>query len=176
MPRMAPANRKKLPPSSQAWLRHFAFVLRCSASATLSYVVSVFAGLPHPMWAPMSALIISQDRLHDTRASLSSRILGTLVGITSAVVVDAVGRLCGLSMAGEVFLAVAICACCVRIQPATRVCMWTAPIVLLTPDAGTSISEVALFRGAEVLVGCLVGAALHFAAEQVVDRVSQQPV
>jgi uncharacterized membrane protein YccC len=147
-----------------------AFVLRCSASATLSYVLSILAGLPHPMWAPMSALIISQDRLHDTRASLSTRIAGTVVGIASAVTVDALAAPLHWDMATQIFVAVALCACWVRAYPATRVCMWTAPIVLLTPAPGASLVEVALYRGGEVLVGCLVGAATHFVAEQVVGQ------
>ena len=38
-------------------------------------------GLPHPVWATISELIVSQDKLADTHASLVRRRGGTLIGI-----------------------------------------------------------------------------------------------
>jgi hypothetical protein len=49
--------------------------------------------------------------------------------------------------------------------------MWTAPIVLLTPTENATIPTVALYRGGEVVVGCLVGAAMHLLAEATIDLV-----
>ena len=46
--------------------------------------------------------------------------------------------------------------------------MWTAAIVLLTVTPGQSIAHAGLARGIEVLIGGLVGAALHQATEMVV--------
>ena len=39
------------------------------------------------LWAAMSAVIVSQERLHETRSSLAGRILGTLLGIGVTVAV-----------------------------------------------------------------------------------------
>ena len=54
--------------------------------------------------------------------------------------------------------------------PAVRVCMWTGPIVLHTAEPSTAIIMVAFFRGSEVMIGVLVGAALHWTAEVTVRR------
>lgn len=151
------------------WAKHVVFVGRCAAAATLSYTASLWLGLPHPLWAPMSALIISQNKLHDTRASLRGRILGTLLGVGVAVVVDGWGAWGHVDLAGQIAVAVAICAVFARGLGWARVSMWTAPIVLLTPTENASIPIVALYRGGEVVVGCLVGAAMHLLAEASID-------
>jgi uncharacterized membrane protein YccC len=37
--------------------------------------------LPEVLWAAMSGVIVSQERLRETRSSLMGRISGTLLGI-----------------------------------------------------------------------------------------------
>jgi uncharacterized membrane protein YgaE (UPF0421/DUF939 family) len=140
---------------------HLAFVARCALSASLAYGVALQVGLSHPVWAPMSALIVSQERLADTRQSLWGRLLGTVLGMASAVLVDALGRALEAPMAAQIALTVALCAPLSRRRPALRVSMWTGPIVLLTPARDLSVVWVALYRGAEVMLGSLLGAFLH---------------
>lgn len=111
----------------------------------------------------MSALIVSQERLVDTRRSLTGRLVGTVLGMAAAVAVDAVALPLGLPMALQIALTVALCAIPARRRPALRVSMWTGPIVLLTPTVHLNVAAVALFRGAEVVLGSLVGAGLHVA-------------
>ncbi len=62
-------------------LRAIAFVLRCSGAATVAYELASSLGLHKALWAAMSALIVSQEQLHQTRSSLGGFISGTLLGI-----------------------------------------------------------------------------------------------
>ena len=140
-----------------------AFVARCALSASLAYLLALKIGLSHPVWAPMSALIVSQERLADTRESLWGRLFGTVLGMGAAVLVDGVSCIIDAPMAAQIAITVALCAPMSRRRPALRVSMWTGPIVLLTPAAHTSVAHVALLRGAEVMLGSFLGALLHLA-------------
>ena len=62
-------------------LRAIAFVLRCSGAATVAHELASSLGLHKALWAAMSALIVSQEQLHQTRSSLGGFISGTLLGI-----------------------------------------------------------------------------------------------
>jgi hypothetical protein len=146
-----------------------AFVGRCSGAATVAYLVSVLAGLPHPVWATMSALIVSEEKFEDTHRLFTGRVLGTLVGIIVGVSASIVAAQL-IDMAAQIALSVGICAVIARAYPAMRVCMWTGPIVLLTAEGALPTTEVALFRGSEVILGALVGLGFHWATEAIVLR------
>jgi hypothetical protein len=62
-------------------IRAIAFVIRCSGAATVASELASLLGLLEALWAAMSAVIVSQERLHETRSSLAGRILGTLLGV-----------------------------------------------------------------------------------------------
>lgn len=144
------------------------YVVRCACSATLSYWLALMIGLPFPVWAAMSAVIISQTDLSETRASLLWRIVGTLVGILVSLAVDLVaGHF--VEMAWQILIAVGLCAAIASRYPLLRVSMWTAPIVLLTAGPDVAVPSAGLYRGAEVILGCLVGGAFHLAAERLVS-------
>src|ERR1700735_3820994 len=66
-------------------IRFVAFIVRCAAAATCAYGAAILTGLPHPVWAAISALVVSQERLGETGASLLWRIAGTLIGLCVAV-------------------------------------------------------------------------------------------
>lgn len=148
-------------------IRNVAFVLRCSGAATLSYILSQAIGLPHPVWAAMSSVIVSQDRLGDTRQATIGRFIGTLVGVIIAVIVGTLAQGVGAGTAVEIATAVGLAAIAARRFPLIKVCMWTCPIVFLTATAGTPLWQVGLFRGAEVLLGATIGVVLHLLAEAV---------
>jgi uncharacterized membrane protein YccC len=112
-------------------IRAIAFVLRCSGAATVAYEVVFSLGL-QGLWAAMSAMIVSQERLHETRSSLTGRILGTLLGIGVTVAVGEITSRIGTSTAVQMVIVVAICALVVLELPRLRVAMWTCPIILLT--------------------------------------------
>ena len=64
------------------------FVARCSAAATLSYILATFIDLPHPVWASISGVIVSQDNFSETHNAMVGRFFGTLIGTASTVVVS----------------------------------------------------------------------------------------
>ncbi|OLP62551.1 hypothetical protein BJF93_01795 [Xaviernesmea oryzae] len=161
----AEADRSAAP---HARLRDVLFVLRCSAAATLSILLAQAADLPHPVWAAMSGVIVSQERLGDTQQATIGRFLGTLLGVVIAVLVGVGSRWAHVGTTAEVAIAVALAAIAARRWPLLKVCMWTCPIVFFTSTPGSPIWEVGLLRGAEVLLGGVVGILLHVLAEGVI--------
>ena len=152
-------------------IRAIAFVLRCSGAATVAYELVFLLGL-QGLWAAMSAMIVSQERLHETRSSLTGRILGTLLGIGVTVATSEIASRTAISTAVQMAIAVAICALVVRELPKLRVAMWTCPIILLTAQPSAPMLLVALHRGSEVVLGALVGWIFHWFAEIVVDALA----
>lgn len=152
-------------------LRAATFVVRCAGAATLAYIVTNWADLPHPVWAIMSALIVSQEAWTETRASISARIFGTVIGVVVAIAVNtAVAE--RASLATQIAGTVAICAAIARWRPAFRVSMWTGPLVLLTASPLQPIFVPAFARLSEVVLGALVAAAVHWCVKEL-ERVVQ---
>ena len=127
--------------SREETVRAVAFVVRCTGAAVLALSIADRLHLDHPVWASVSALVVSQDRLGDTHRSLGWRIVGTLIGVA---------------------VAVGVTAAIARIRTDLRVCMWTSVIVLLTVPPGGTILTAALARSQEVLLGVAIGAILHW--------------
>lgn len=152
-------------------LRTAAFVLRCSGAATFAWQLSAVFELSQPVWAAMSALIISQARLHDTRSCLLGRIFGTLLGIAISLSVNVLGCRMHAPIVLQMALAVGICSAVTFDLPAFRVAMWTCPIILLTASCATPVALAALARGSEVILGAIVGLVFHWSAEVLVDAV-----
>jgi uncharacterized membrane protein YccC len=148
-----------------AVIRPATFVARCTGAAILAYLAATALNLGHPVWAVVSALIVSQETLAETRRSLLWRIAGTVLGI--AIAMPTAWMLMPDPTQPLLAIGVAVCiasACATR-QPLLRVSMWTAPLVLLTAMPGHSIIQTALQRGGEVLIGGLIGAAVHAALD-----------
>jgi uncharacterized membrane protein YccC len=148
------------------------FVARCSGVATVAYEIALWLGLPEPIWAVISALIISQERLHETRSSLMGYVLGTLLGIAVSIAVSEAASYPGVPIAMQMAAAVAISALAVHKFPQLRAAMWTCPIILLTALPSASILMVALHRGGEVILGAVVGWIFHWAAEAILGRLT----
>ena len=145
------------------------FSVRCSAAATISYFLAALVGLSFPVWASMSALIVSQERLQETRRSLIGRILGTVLGVIVALAVNFISSVVtGFGMAAEMAISVAICAAIAHEYPSMRVSMWTTPIVLLTATPEVSIFATGFYRGCEVILGSLVGGLCHTLAAKLI--------
>jgi uncharacterized membrane protein YccC len=153
--------------------RLVAYVARCSGSAMAAYELSLRLGLPEAVWGAMSALAVSQEQLHDTRSSLTGRILGTLVGMAVTLAVSEMTSRVAAPTVLQMGLAVAIAAIFAREFPSMRVVMWTCPIILLTAQPHGSILTSAFRRGGEVILGAFVGWAFHWAAEIVVDALTR---
>ena len=157
-------------------IRAIAFILRCSGAATVGYELASALGMHEALWAAMSAVIVSQEHLHETRSSLLGRIFGTLLGIGVTVGVSEVASRLAASTTVQMAVAVGICALIVREFPKLRVAMWTCPIILLTAQPSVPIVLVALHRGSEVFLGAVVGWIFHWGAEVVVDALENRAV
>lgn len=182
-PAPAPAGTPPAPPRAAAGLhaprplrslRTLLFVARCAGAAVLSQALAEALGLPFPLWAALSALVVSQERLAETRASLSARVLGTVVGVVIAVTVHLSSQQTELGVHGRAASAIGLGALVTRRHPRARSCMWTAAIVIYSPDEGTDLGHVAVWRGVEVVLGGLVGALAHMAAEGVLAAVDRR--
>jgi uncharacterized membrane protein YccC len=155
-------------------IRAIAFILRCSGAATVGYELASSLGLHEALWAAMSAVIVSQEHLHETRSTLVGRIFGTLLGIGVTVGVSEAASRIAASAAVQMAVAVGICALIVREFPTLRVAMWTCPLILLSAQPSTPIVVVALRRGSEVFLGAIVGWIFHWGAEVVVDALENR--
>lgn len=148
------------PDSDRCYLRLAGFVLRCALSAALACWASDALGLSHTVWASMSALIVSHEKISSTRAQVSGRIAGTVIGAFVALLVHRLGM--GLPVTSQLAIAVGICALIASGRPTLRVCLWTCPLVLLTASPAESPEIAALSRTAEVLLGAVIGGAMHY--------------
>lgn len=152
-------------PSHHGWPRYLLFAVRCAAAASLAQTLAVGLGLSNPVWATLSALVVSQERLAETRKSLIGRLVGTLVGMGVAVVTHQIASLTLWQDHLQLLVAVAGSAVIARRWPIARACMWTAVIVLASPAESASIPQVALLRGIEVALGGLCGASAHYTTD-----------
>jgi uncharacterized membrane protein YccC len=137
------------------------YAIRCSTAATLSYLLAVALNIPNPVWAAMSALIVSQETFNETRHAAIARLVGTIVGIVVTVAVGLLMAKFKVNVAAQIALSVALTAVVAERYPSVRVCMLTCPVVLLTINATSPLLSTALHRCTEVLLGALIGAALH---------------
>ncbi len=155
-------------------VRNIAFVVRCSAAATFSYILAQAVGLPHPVWASMSGIIVSQENLTQTHSATVGRLFGTVIGVVIAVTVGNLLTPLHAGIAVQMAVAVALAAVVARRYPVVRVCMWTCPIVFLSADHGTPLLMVGFYRGAEVLLGGLTGALLHLISEVALAGITRE--
>lgn len=147
-------------------VEHGRFVLRCAVAASLAYLFASWVGLLHAVWAPISALIVSQESLSATQSSVLGRFVGTLIGVLVALLVHRLGELAEISLTPQIAIAVAICAICAKERPSIRVCLWTVPLVLVTPTPSASAEVTAFFRGCEVVIGATIGSLIHLFEER----------
>lgn len=146
----------------QHLIRVSGFVVRCAASAAVACWLSNALGLSHTVWAAMSALIVSQEKLDATKRHIIGRIAGTCIGALVALGVHLAGTVVCTSAMTEIIIAVGLCAVIACGRPILRVCLWTCPLVLLTGSDNESPEITALSRTLEVFLGALVGGVLHY--------------
>ena len=144
------------------------FIVRCSCAATLSYILANAIGLPYPVWASISGIIVSQEKLFETHNAMAGRFFGTLIGTVITVVVSSLLSPYNVGIAGQMAIAVAICAIIALNYPALRLCMWTCPIVFFSANPMTSIFITGLYRSSEVILGGIVRVMLHTVAEVII--------
>ena len=157
-------------PLTSSLAQRLIFAGRCAVSGALSYLLAAGLGLPHPVWASMSSLIVSQESFEATRLSIVGRIIGTVGGAEIAVLVSKWAARHGIGTAAQIAASVGLCALFAKGHPSIRACLWTCPVVLLTVLPGSSIEHAASMRGCEVIVGALTGGLIHWAVHWMAAR------
>ena len=142
------------------------FVVRCTVAGIVAYLLAAAAGLPHPLWACIFALISSTVALTATVQAIGGRVAGTVIGIIVAVAVGLLAARCGMSVTLQLALALPICAVFAWRWPPIQICLWTAPIVLMDATPSQSIAIVGFDRGCEVVIGVLVGGLIHLGSQK----------
>jgi Fusaric acid resistance protein-like len=137
------------------------FVLRCSAAASLAYGLATLVGFQHPFWAPIEALVVSQEGIGDTLDSIYGRLVGTLIGVMVALLAGIFGRMSGLPLMLQIALSVTVCALATFGRPTIRVCLWTCPLILVTAPSPGTTELAGLIRVSQVLLGAMVGGIAH---------------
>jgi len=144
-----------------------AFVLRCTAAATIAYSLASFIGLAHPLWTCIFALVGSQDSEAAIYTTIGGRVAGTVIGVIIAIAVGSAMHQLELDLIWQIAVAVAICAAFAWGRPAIQMCMWTAPIILLSTSATEPLVRVGFYRGCEVILGVLIGGTLLIASDKI---------
>jgi uncharacterized membrane protein YgaE (UPF0421/DUF939 family) len=142
------------------------FIVRCTVAGIAAYLLAAAAGLPHPLWACIFALISSTVALTATVQAIGGRVAGTVVGIIVAVAIGLLAGRSGMGEAAQLAVALPICAVVAWRWPALQICLWTAPIVLMDATPTQSIAIVGFDRGCEVVIGVLVGGLIHLSAQK----------
>lgn len=142
--------------------KRLVFAVRCAATGALAYLLATAIGLPYPVWASISSLVVSQESFDETRHSVVGRVIGTITGAAVAILVSMAAHQVGIGTALQIAIAVGLCALIASGHPAIRVCLWTCPVVLLTAAPGSSVEHAGLMRGSEVILGALTGGLIHW--------------
>jgi uncharacterized membrane protein YccC len=130
-------------------------------AASVAYGLATLVGFQHPVWAPIEALIVSQESIGETFDSIHERLVGTLIGVAVALLVGIFGRMIGLPLILQIAISVTVCAVATSRRPTMRVCLWTCPLVLvMAPSLGTP-ELVGVIRVSQVLLGAIVGGMTH---------------
>jgi hypothetical protein len=147
-------------------IKHSRFIFRCAVAGSLAYFVADHIGLHHAVWAPISALAISQENIAATLSSAQGRFVGTLLGAIVALFVHWLGGLVNAPLMLQIAAAVAICATYAAGRPPLRVCLWTCPLVLVTAPSGGGADIIVVLRSSEVILGAIVGGFVHLGEAQ----------
>ncbi|MBY0429040.1 MAG: FUSC family protein [Alphaproteobacteria bacterium] len=149
------------------------FSIRCFVVVWGSYALALAVGLPYPVWAPISAVIVSQEQFTETRTTLIRRVIGTICGVAITVIINMLATPFGIGVGMQAALSVGICAILAYGRPNYRTAMVTGPILLLTTPPTDPMILVGIYRGTEVIIGGLVGGFVHVLAEKGLEYFKQ---
>ena len=128
------------------------------ASAALAYTIAQILNTEQPVWAAITAILVTQHSYSDTMSLARDQVLGALVGAVLGFAGVALGGShYFLAYVTAVFATIMIC-WAMNAGSAARLGGVTATMVLLIPGNG-SLWDIPLTRLGEVVVGtaCAVG-------------------
>jgi hypothetical protein len=154
----------RLRPALRARRPQLLLALRITVSALLALVAALATGLPLPLWAVLTALILTQANLGRSLRAATDYMMATLGGAiyggAIAVLVPHQGE---AALLGVLALAVAPLALLAALNPRMNAAPITAVIVLLLPAiTHGSPLESAINRVIEVALGAFTGLAVSF--------------
>ncbi|MBN9014413.1 MAG: FUSC family protein, partial [Rhizobiales bacterium] len=143
----------------------FALGLRVMTAALAALSVALALRLPLPLWAVLTAVIVTQMSVGRSIKVTTDYLIGTIGGaIYGGVIAVLFPHASELALLAVLALAVAPLAVVAAINPSFNVAPVTAIIVLLLPSmTHSSPLESAIDRVIEVAVGAFVGLAVSFA-------------
>lgn len=154
------------------WLRvranlrrvHLALSLRVTIAAMVALVAAQFLGLPLPLWAVLTAVIVTQMSVGRSLKATGDYLIGTLGGsIYGGAVAILIPHDSELALLIVMVIAVAPLALLAAVRPNMNVVPITAIIVLLLPGiTHSSPLYSAIFRVLEVGLGAIVGLLVSF--------------
>lgn len=154
------------------WLRaraslrrvHLALSLRVTVAAILALVAAQALGLPLPLWAVLTAVIVTQMSVGRSLKATGDYLLGTLGGaIYGGAIAILIPHESELALLLVLVIAVAPLALLAAVRPSMNVVPITAIIILLLPGlTHTSPLDSAIFRVIEVGLGAVVGLLVSF--------------
>src|SRR5258708_15746254 len=165
---------KPAPPDSSAKpvVRHthfeaFIFSLKAAIAAVIAVLLFGLFGLPGPVWAAVSAVIVTEPNLHPSVKSASFRVIANLIG---AFVGAALGTLIGhalLALAIGVVVTGLVCHF-MRLDDALRPA-YSAVVIVILASEGSKWSG-SLDRVFAVALGCLCALAVGFLFDKAMGR------
>jgi len=144
-----------------------------AAAAWISYESTKRVGLREGYWAAISAIVVMQANLDDTRHSARDRFIGTAIG-------GVIAWACALCWQGQVWiyaLAVAITVfCCwiADVSNAGRLAAVAVTVIVLIPR-DEAIWQIALFRFLEVSWGIAVAVGIVYFVDWVNPQEPPKP-
>ncbi len=147
--------------------------LMTAAAAWISYESTKRVGLREGYWAAISAIVVMQANLDDTRHSALDRFIGTAIG-------GVIAWACALCWQGHVWiyaLAVGITVfCCwvADVSNAGRLAAVAVTVIVLIPR-DEAVWQIALFRFLEVSWGIAVAVGIVYCVDWVNPQQPPQP-
>jgi uncharacterized membrane protein YgaE (UPF0421/DUF939 family) len=135
----------------------FIFASKAAVSAVAAVVVFNLFGLPGGVWAPVSAVIVTQPKLHPSLKLSLSRVVANLIGAFVGALMSAVTGHTILAMALGVVVTGLVC-CAARLDDAIRPAY--AAVVIVTLSNEPEVWAGSLDRVLAVTLGCVVALAV----------------
>ena len=139
----------------RANIRHLLYALRMTASAGVALVLADALHLAQPVWAVISAIVVSRASSGDAVESGRNRILGTLAGALLGVVI-ALSRAFGVPELAQIVVGVAISAFAAALYRPFMAAPIALVIVLASDPSGASSVQTAILRLTEVGLGAVI--------------------
>ena len=139
----------------RANVRNGLYALRTTLSATVSLVIADALHLSQPVWAVISAIVVSRASSGGAFESGRNRVLGTLAGAVLGVVI-ALGRPLGVPELAQIAVGVALAAFAAALYKPFLAAPIALVIVLASDPSGSSSVTTAIQRLTEVGLGAVV--------------------